>query len=140
MEPTITRCSPVTLEVRTAIVAPLLEHNARFGLLHGGEEMAFALRDGMGEIAGGVLGSEKEGWLYIASLSVREDLRRRGLGRALMARAEAWAREHHAIGIWLDTFSFQAPEFYPKLGFREFGRLVDCPPGQSRFFFEKRLA
>jgi hypothetical protein len=34
--------------------------------------------------------------------------------------------------------SFQAPEFYPKFGYREFGRL-DYPPDQQRIFFQKRL-
>ena len=50
--------------------------------------------------------------------------------------------EHDAIlglGIWLDTFDFQAPEFYKKLGFSQFGEIVDYPPGHSRHYFQKRL-
>jgi hypothetical protein len=38
----------------------------------------------------------------------------------------------------LDTFSFQGPEFYPKFGYREFGRL-DYPPGHQRIFLKKQL-
>jgi hypothetical protein len=38
----------------------------------------------------------------------------------------------------VDTFSFQAPEFYRKLGFREFGR-IDYPPEHQRIFFQKQL-
>ena len=39
---------------------------------------------------------------------------------------------------WLDTFSFQAPEFYPKFGYREFARL-DYPPDHQRIFLKKQL-
>jgi hypothetical protein len=46
--------------------------------------------------------------------------------------------ERGCHSAWLDTFSFQAPEFYPKFGYREFGRL-DYPPDQQRIFFQKRL-
>ena len=41
-----------------------------------------------------------------------------GLGRKVMAMAEAEARSRGLAGIWLDTWTFQAPGFYPKLGFR----------------------
>ena len=36
------------------------------------------------------------------------------------------------------TWSFQAPRFYPKFGYTVFGTL-DCPPGNKRFFLQKRL-
>ena len=39
---------------------------------------------------------------------------------------------------WVDTFSFQAPGFYAKLGYREFGRL-DYPPDHQRIFLQKQL-
>ena len=39
---------------------------------------------------------------------------------------------------WLDTFSFQAPEFYSKFGYREFARL-DYPPDHQRIFLKKQL-
>jgi hypothetical protein len=39
---------------------------------------------------------------------------------------------------WLDTFSFEAPEFYRKLGYREFARL-DYPPDHQRIFLKKQL-
>jgi hypothetical protein len=39
----------------------------------------------------------------------------------------------------VDTFGFQAPEFYRKLGYREFGRLDDFPAGHSRSWLTKAL-
>jgi len=56
-----------------------------------------------------------------------------------MDRAEAIARAHGCVGIWLDTFSFQARGFYEKLGFAVFGTMEDFPPGHQRFFLQKRL-
>ncbi|MNJ78333.1 hypothetical protein D3C77_760620 [compost metagenome] len=56
-----------------------------------------------------------------------------------MKMAEDLAREKGCVGIWLDTFDFQAPGFYQKLGFTEFGQLEDFPPGHKRFYFQKRL-
>jgi hypothetical protein len=53
--------------------------------------------------------------------------------------AEDLAREKNCVGIWLDTFDFQAPDFYRKHGFSEFGQLQDYPPGHQRLFFHKRL-
>ena len=49
------------------------------------------------------------------------------------------AREKECVGIWLDTFSFQAPAFYQKMGYSELGQIVDYPPGHRRHFFQKRL-
>jgi ribosomal protein S18 acetylase RimI-like enzyme len=53
--------------------------------------------------------------------------------------AEEVAQKKHCIGIWLETFSFQAPGFYRKLGYSEFGRLADYPPGHTRFYYQKSL-
>lgn len=97
------------------------------------------VRDDADATAAGLIGNTYAGWLFIALLWVREDLRRAGIGRMMMAEAERRARQRGCHSIWLDTFSFQAPGFYAKLGFREFGRL-DYPPGHQRIFLQKQLS
>jgi GNAT superfamily N-acetyltransferase len=89
-------------------------------------------------IAAGLAGETYCGWLFVKYLWVSDGLRGRGVGRKLMARAEALARERGCHSARLDTFSFQARGFYEKLGYEEFGRL-DYPPVSHRHFMRKVL-
>jgi GNAT superfamily N-acetyltransferase len=91
-----------------------------------------------GAIQAGLIGNCYAGWLFVALLWVHADLRRIGIGRGLMAEAERHGREFGCHSAWVDTFSFQGPEFYPKLGYAEFARL-DYPPDHERIFFRKQL-
>ncbi len=104
-----------------------------------GENLCFVLENPEGEIIGGVIGATYWDWLYINLMWVREDLRGHGFGRQLLAMAETEARERGAKHAYLDTFSFQAPAFYKKAGYKEFGRLEDFPTGHTRFFLTKAL-
>lgn len=78
-------------------------------------------------------------WVFVELLAVAEEGRGKGIGGQLMARIEEEARLRGMDGIWLDTFSFQAPEFYRRLGYSEFGRIDDYPENEARLFFVKRL-
>jgi GNAT superfamily N-acetyltransferase len=98
------------------------------------------LRDERDEILGGLLGNIWGGWLHVAILWVAEPLRRRGYGRQLLEAAEQYAVERGCTRAWLTTFSFQAPEFYPKLGYETFAVLADHPLGHRHHFLQKRLA
>ena len=96
------------------------------------------LRDEARTIVAGLDASFYAGWLFVNNLWVHADLRRQGIGRMLMKEAERRALERGCHSAWLDTFSFQAPEFYPRLGYEPFGTL-DYPPEHKRIFFRKRL-
>jgi GNAT superfamily N-acetyltransferase len=98
------------------------------------------LRDDAGDYVGGLWGRTAWRWLFVELLFVPEPLRRSGLGRDLMRRAEAEAAKRGCHSVWLDTFSFQARGFYEKLGYSVFGRLADFPPGHTRFFLRKTLS
>lgn len=92
-----------------------------------------------GEVVGGAIGRTGWAWLYVGRLWVADELRGAGLGTRLMAMMETAARERGCVGSWLDTFSFQARPFYEAIGYRQFGELVDFPPGHSRHFMSKTL-
>jgi len=97
------------------------------------------LRDEHAEVVGGLLGAIWGGWLHVAILWVAEPLRGRGYGSQLLEAAERYAVERGCTRAWLTTFSFQAPGFYPKLGYESFGVLEDHPRGHRHHFFQKRL-
>jgi GNAT superfamily N-acetyltransferase len=101
--------------------------------------VTFFLRDATDEIQGGLLGQMWGGWLHVAYLWVSEPLRTHGWGRALLERAERHAGERGCRDVFLSSFSFQAPGFYRKQGYEEFGALSDFPPGHTHHFFRKRL-
>jgi GNAT superfamily N-acetyltransferase len=90
-------------------------------------------------VAAGLAGETYCGWLFIRYLWVSEGLRGQGIGRMLMGAGEEKALERGCHSAWVDTFSFQAPAFYRKLGYDAFGEL-DYPPNHKRFFLRKRLA
>jgi GNAT superfamily N-acetyltransferase len=96
------------------------------------------VRDDSGEIRAGLDAYVYAGWLSVHNLWVAADLRRRGIGGGLMAEAESRARMLRCHSVRLDTFSFEAPEFYRKLGYQEYARL-DYPPDHQRIFFKKQL-
>ena len=100
--------------------------------------LTITVREGKGIVAG-LTGRTALGWLYVDVLWVSDQRRRKGLGRALMAKAEAEARKRGARNAWLNTFSFQARPFYKKLGYREFARLKDFPAGHSLHWMTKAL-
>jgi N-acetylglutamate synthase-like GNAT family acetyltransferase len=103
------------------------------------QRLCFVLRAADGEIVGGVLGEVYWEWLFIDLLWIKDELRGRGYGHRLLTRAEEEARQHGAKNAYLDTFSFQAPDFYKQHGYRVFGELKDFPPGHQRYFFTKQL-
>jgi GNAT superfamily N-acetyltransferase len=89
-------------------------------------------------IVAGLAGETYAGWLFIRYLWVSEALRGHGVGRKLMGDVEERALERGCHSAWVDTFSFQAPGFYRKLGYEVFGE-VDWSPDHKRFFLRKRL-
>lgn len=104
-----------------------------------GKNLCFVLKNEQDEILGGVIGMTFWNWLYINLMWIREDLRGHGFGHQLLIAAEEEALKRGSTYAYLDTFSFQAPEFYKKYGYLEFGRLEDFPPGHTRYFLMKNL-
>jgi GNAT superfamily N-acetyltransferase len=100
---------------------------------------AVLVRDPEGRVLGGLEGELRWTWLFVAHLWLPEALRGRGLGSALLERAESLARECGATGVYLDTLEFQALEFYRHRGYSIYGVLEGFPPGSRRFYLQKRL-
>lgn len=104
-----------------------------------GKPLCFVLIAPDQSIVGGVIGETHWEWLHIITLWIKEDLRKRGYGHSLMAVAEEEALQRGAKNAYLDTFSFQAPDFYKKHGYEVFGTLDNFPPGHQRLYLTKKL-
>jgi len=104
-----------------------------------GQTLCFVLRTPDEEVVGGVIGATFWDWLYIDLMWIKEELRGRGYGHRLLELAEEEGRKRGAKNAYLDTFSFQAPEFYKKRGYQVFGELKDFPQGHQRYFLTKQL-
>lgn len=77
--------------------------------------------------------------LEIKILWVNEDYRKSGIGTKLLTETENNAKAKGAIISFLDTFDFQAKDFYLKNGYTIFGILDDFPAGHKRYYLQKRL-
>ena len=98
------------------------------------------LRDGSGQIVGGLTGHIAWRWVYVAILWVSEVHRGQGHGAALLAAAEEFGRSRGCVGVHLDTLEHQARPFYERHGYELFGTLEGYPPGSRHFHLAKRLA
>lgn len=90
-----------------------------------------------GEIVAGIISKMCWKCLYIDVLWVDEKQRGKGLGTKLMMEVEKVSKEKGCHLIHLDTFDFQARDFYFKLGYEVFGELEDCPQNHKRYFMKK---
>jgi GNAT superfamily N-acetyltransferase len=140
MTPELEILASPSLDDREAILAPLRAYNEQAGGPANSRLLAIVIRDpDGGGIIGGLWGRSSYDWLFIELLVVPEQLRGQQVGTALMTEAERQARERGCVGIWLDTYGFQALGFYRKLGFQPVGEIPDHPRGSTRTFLAKRL-
>ena len=103
------------------------------------QRLCFVLHAPDQVIVGGVIGEIYWGWFYLDLLWVKDELRGRGYGHRLLTQAEDEARQRGAKNVYLDTFSFQSPDFYKQHGYQVFGELQNFPPGYQRYFLTKQL-
>ncbi len=57
----------------------------------------------------------------------------------MLNEAETIAKDMGSKLVHLDTFDFQAKDFYLKQGYNVFGKLEDCPESHVRYFMSKIL-
>ena len=113
-------------------------NNQQAGDVHA-QRLCYVVQADDQEIAGGVIAAIYWDWLYIDLMWIKDELRGRGYGHRLLNSVEEEARKRGARKVYLDTFSFQAPDFYRDHGYEVFGELTEFPRGHRRYFFKKAL-
>ncbi len=91
------------------------------------------------KLVGGLRGESLGAWFYIKHLWVAEEHRKQGLGKDLMKSAEQEAKARDCQTIWVDTLSYQAPDFYQKLGYDVAARVPNYRGSYDRIFFRKDI-
>lgn len=104
-----------------------------------GRKLAIFVRDAAAAIVAGLSGWTWAGYGEVRTLWVDEPLRRQGIGTRLLQSAEAEARARGAAYMLIATHSFQAPDFYPRHGYRRIAVVPGRPPGHEDIWFRKDL-
>ncbi|MEJ0019454.1 MAG: GNAT family N-acetyltransferase [Acetobacteraceae bacterium] len=117
----------------------LADYNAAIAQVRDARKLAVAVHDPeTGELAGGLLGRTSMGLFFLDLFWLPQRLRGSGLGSAALRLAEEEAVRRGCLAATLVTVSFQAPEFYARHGWEEFGRIATIP-GVARIFMRKAL-
>jgi GNAT superfamily N-acetyltransferase len=103
------------------------------------EPLQVVARDATGNLQGGALGWTIHRWAYIDIFVLADAHRGDGTGAKMLAEVERIARARGAVGVYLFSYSFQAPGFYERQGYHEFGRIDGLPAGHSKHWLTKRL-
>ncbi len=115
----------------------------RFNEPHSGpydrQDLLVTARAPGGGLAGGLTGLTNWQWLYVDYLWLDEAWRGGGLGSRLLRMAEEEAVRRGCRWSRLYTYDFQAPGFYAKHGYEQWGVLEDYPPGHRQIWFRKAL-
>jgi GNAT superfamily N-acetyltransferase len=93
-----------------------------------------------GQTIGGILGRTTLGLLFVDLVYLPPVLRGQALGSRMMGMVEQEAVKRGCRSGALITISFQAPGFYERHGWREFGRVPCDPPGTFRVFMSKTFS
>ncbi|PAV10527.1 GNAT family N-acetyltransferase [Arsenophonus sp. ENCA] len=91
------------------------------------------------QIQGGLIARTWWGGLDIQYLWITENYRKKNIGKKLMQMAEDEAIKRKCHMAYVDTFDFQAVNFYKKLGYEEYGHLSQFAHRHTRYYLSKQL-
>jgi GNAT superfamily N-acetyltransferase len=102
--------------------------------------VSYVLKDNTGQVMAGI-NATLYCWniMYVDILYVDYLQRGKGYGRLLLDKAESRAKSLGGYMSHLDTFDWQAKEFYEHLGYVVFGILENCPRGHNRYYMKKEF-
>ncbi|MEA2743470.1 MAG: hypothetical protein QOG25_1841 [Acetobacteraceae bacterium] len=139
-EPTLTLTDHPTDIDEQVIETGLADYNALKAGYRDWRPLAALLKDpDTGETLGGMIGRTSYGLLFIDLVYLPETLRGQDIGGKLLRMMEDEGVSRGCTSAFLLTITYQAPGFYARHGWTEFGRIACDPPGTARVFMTKPL-
>lgn len=128
-------------EDKKALLKGMLSYHASKGHIRKekDEQFSIVIKNNTNKAVGVIWVSFRWGAMHIQTLWVDETIRNQDWGKKLMQMAEEEARKRNCYLAYTDTYSWQAPGFYEKLGYKRYGRLEDFPKGNSLSYYGKNL-
>jgi GNAT superfamily N-acetyltransferase len=115
------------------------EFNDAAAPLHEVVALAVFARDAAGRPVGGAVGRRWGTAVELQQLWLPAELRGQGRGRELLRAFEDQARAAGCTTAFLETFSFQAPEFYERCGWTREHANRAFPHGIVKWTMQRRL-
>lgn len=121
------------------LVDGMLKYHAQKGHPRKSEQINIFLKDKYKRVIGGAIATVLWNGIQINSLWIDESIRNNGLGTKLVKLIENEGKIRGCTFAYTDTFTWQAPAFYEKLGYKQYGILNDFPHGNSLTYFYKKI-
>jgi GNAT superfamily N-acetyltransferase len=130
-----------TREERELIDGKLVEFNRKHVPFQQNDDwidLSYVLKGSTGQVVAGI-NATLYCWniMYVDILYVDHSQRGKGYGKLLLDKAESRAKSIGGYMCHLDTFDWQAKDFYEHLGYQVFGILENCPRGHTRYYMKK---
>ena len=125
-------------KTKKAVLDGLIRYNSEKMGKQKHKRLAVSLREG-NKVVGGIVGEVWTAVLFIQFFWLEQGLRGKNFGTRLIKAIEDEARRIGATRAYVDTMSFQAPGFYRRCGYEEFGSIEGYPGGVTRHWFTKAL-
>jgi GNAT superfamily N-acetyltransferase len=140
-EPILTLTDQPSDTDENIIQSGLADYNALKTGYRDWHPLAALLRDpNTNETLGGMIGRTSYGLLFIDLVFLPESMRGQDIGKKLLAMMEQEGARRGCKTAFLFTITYQAPGFYERHGWTEFGRIACDPPGTARVFMTKMLS
>jgi ribosomal protein S18 acetylase RimI-like enzyme len=117
----------------------IYEYNSAKTHIADGNLFSRVVRGENDEIIAGIAGWTWAGICEITQLWVDEKVRKDGLGKMLLEAAEVETKSKGCHTIMVRSFSFQAPHFYERYGFKTEHIITDFPKAYDYYILSKRI-
>lgn len=125
-------------EDKKVMVDGMLAHHASQGHPRITEQFTVILRNEKKEIVGMIIVSFRWKGMRIDTLWIDKSVRGQDWGTKLMQIVEEEGIKRGCTIAYTDTYSWQAPAFYEKIGYKLYGKL-NYPKGQHLSYYYKDL-